>query len=160
MWVNLHEVHVGDVRTHSHALVLLQHTDQIDTGVDHVELRGFLSDASLPTFALTLPCGLDCTLDHVPPPAWTGRDDDVVEHGVLAHPGWAHRVELYATPLSRHGVREVAVPDDTSITEVWELMLRRVLYYWSAPRIPLGDSGYTSTSVVRARLGVGSVEDP
>lgn len=154
LFVNLDYVTIGDVRTNSHALLLLQEDDPTKPRGTAARsmLRGFMTDPALPTFDLVVP-GFEHELTRIPPPSWIPRvDDGEIREAFLRGPGWRDDIVLSVSVISDLGIRTISFPDDTPIERVWRTLVREVAASWAAPRMPV--KHFEDAEAVRRILGV------
>ncbi len=150
LFVNLDRVEVatlsGVLTTHTNALLLEEgEVASADSPTRVARLRGFLADASLPTFDLSVP-GFDHELvtEH--------EEDGAVCVASLRIRGLRGRVTLCSGPPSELGIRAIRLPTEMRIGDVWGVLAREVAASWSDPYIPM--KYFVDADAARRILGV------
>jgi hypothetical protein len=150
---NLSYVTVEDVRTHTHALLVVREASPLSEGTPRCLLRGFSTSPALPTFDAVVPTDEFTLVDAHDPTlmikSGAGGLRPLIRGSIMRIPGWRDVHLIAFTP------RDVCVhrfPEGTDVGEVWEELERAVARHWDAPNMPRPQ--WIPATMVRAELGV------
>ena len=145
---NLDYVVASGVRTYTSALLVVREPSPFDERRPRHLIRGFRTQASLPTFDLEVPSDEFTLVDaHNPsflvaseasgePPRPLLREAIVRWAGMERHPD----VSLVVDVNSPHGIDVHRFAAETPILQVWAVMERKIIQYWTAPFFPIVDT--------------------
>lgn len=136
---NLDYVTVRDVRTFTHALLLITEEHPLQRGTPRHLLRGFSTTPSVPTFDVVIPTATFTLEDAASHSMVTLRAGDSkptpLMHGAIMHIPDFGEVHLIAGVNSETGLDIKCYADGTEISQVWNDLERKVAEHWTAPNI-------------------------
>ncbi len=141
------------VRAHACALLVVRQPSPFDDEQPQYLLRGFHTQASLPTFSLEMPTD-EFTLIDAHDPTFMVSVGNAIAGQQEGRPGkmrplfsgaimrWAcaepaPSISLITDVNSPHGIDVHRFAAGTAISDVWPAMERKIVQYWTAPFFPI-----------------------
>jgi len=152
---NLQFVTLQGVRTHTHALLISRTESFFERGTPKFELRGFVSNAAMPSFDAVIPTDEYRLVDAASQHMVIGGDGEMrpLSSGAIMEIEGFAPVQLVKMTYKPNLPLDVQrLPDGTDISRVWTKLEENVARYWQSPNMPVCQ--YLPAEHVRRTLGV------